>query len=223
MSANANPIFARQAPLGLNVPNHVAVVGCGGVGSWAALFLALAGVPLLTLYDHDTIDFPNLNRLPMGRDFLNHAKATALAVTIERITHTHCIPVVARWEPQEVHQDLLPNWLLCATDTHRSRLSAYEWCAPRKVSYIECSAEGEFGGMAGSPATLITPDEENPGYATVPVHVGPCVMAASMAAYHILHNTSHPGLNYRIGWEHSQLQLQNLSDAPAKEQAEPAA
>ncbi len=41
---------------------HAVVVGAGGLGSPAALYLASAGIGKLTLVDDDTVDFTNLQR-----------------------------------------------------------------------------------------------------------------------------------------------------------------
>src|SRR5690554_2990536 len=41
---------------------NVMVVGLGGVGSFAAEFLARAGVGHLTIVDGDTVDITNINR-----------------------------------------------------------------------------------------------------------------------------------------------------------------
>ena len=35
-------VMQRQQALNLQLPNEVAVVGCGGVGSWTAYLLAMA-------------------------------------------------------------------------------------------------------------------------------------------------------------------------------------
>ena len=49
---------------GINTLNNAAVlvVGLGGVGSFAAEFLARAGVGNLTIVDGDVVDITNVNR-----------------------------------------------------------------------------------------------------------------------------------------------------------------
>lgn len=64
---------------------HVALIGCGGLGSNAALMLVRSGVLELTLVDFDVVDETNLNRQLFFRDQLGMPKTEALAVTLERI------------------------------------------------------------------------------------------------------------------------------------------
>ena len=42
--------------------SHVAIIGLGGLGSPAALYLASSGVGRLTLVDDDTVELGNLQR-----------------------------------------------------------------------------------------------------------------------------------------------------------------
>lgn len=42
--------------------SHALVIGAGGLGSPAAMYLACAGVGQITLVDHDTVDLTNLQR-----------------------------------------------------------------------------------------------------------------------------------------------------------------
>lgn len=58
-------LFQRQTTLGIQRFNNCIIVGCGGVGSWAALFAALSGgFSNVILIDDDCIELTNLNRTP---------------------------------------------------------------------------------------------------------------------------------------------------------------
>jgi len=208
-----NPTLARQAPLDLDLPKRgVAVVGCGGVGSWIAYFLALAGVTNLWLFDSDVVSDHNLNRLPLPHEAIGQPKTKTLSEAITKLRpDCHAIamgafsPTIADglnlWD--EV------DWLACSTDTIASRRMCAAWCRDCQtkegriaVWYIEAAAEGEFGSIAGLPGEWETEDEAKPGYASVPVWVGPCVGAAMMAVAHIIHNTP-PSDDHqsRLGWD----------------------
>ncbi|MGL4808580.1 MAG: tRNA threonylcarbamoyladenosine dehydratase, partial [Giesbergeria sp.] len=66
---------------------HVAVVGIGGVGSWAVEALARSGVGQLTLIDLDHVAESNINRqIHALDDTLGQAKVHAMR---ERIQHIH--------------------------------------------------------------------------------------------------------------------------------------
>ena len=69
---------------------HVAVVGIGGVGSWAAEALARSGVGALTLVDLDHVAESNINRQVHALTAtLGQAKVTAMAARIAQI-HPGC-------------------------------------------------------------------------------------------------------------------------------------
>jgi hypothetical protein len=56
---------------------HV-IIGCGGVGFWVGVMLAMSGVRHFHLIDGQTIDRTNLNRLPVPQTWLGHKKPIAL-------------------------------------------------------------------------------------------------------------------------------------------------
>jgi len=58
---------------------RVAVVGCGGLGALAAEILARAGVGELALFDYDTVEEANLNRLVFRTSQIGMPKVEALA------------------------------------------------------------------------------------------------------------------------------------------------
>jgi sulfur carrier protein ThiS adenylyltransferase len=65
--------------------SHVAIIGCGGLGSNAAAMLARSGVLELTLVDFDVVEESNLNRQMFFHDQLGLPKTEALAATLQRI------------------------------------------------------------------------------------------------------------------------------------------
>ena len=65
--------------------SHVAVIGCGGLGSNAAMMLVRCGVGELTLIDFDVVEESNLNRQMFFRDQLGMPKTEALRETLLRI------------------------------------------------------------------------------------------------------------------------------------------
>ena len=64
---------------------RVAIIGCGGLGSNAAVMLTRAGVGHLTLIDFDTVCESNLNRQAFFADQLGMLKVDALAANLRRI------------------------------------------------------------------------------------------------------------------------------------------
>jgi molybdopterin/thiamine biosynthesis adenylyltransferase len=58
-------------------PAVVNLIGCGG-GAWVAIYSAMAGTKKLRLFDDDTIETSNLNRLPYPPDWVGKKKTTAL-------------------------------------------------------------------------------------------------------------------------------------------------
>ncbi len=65
--------------------SHVAIIGCGGLGSNAAAMLVRCGVGELTLVDFDRVEESNLNRQMFFRDQLGMPKTDALRDTLLRI------------------------------------------------------------------------------------------------------------------------------------------
>ena len=78
---------------------HVAMVGCGALGSASADALARAGVGRLTIIDRDYVELHNLQRQSLfdERDVLERApKAVAAADRLHRInSDIEIIPIVA--------------------------------------------------------------------------------------------------------------------------------
>ena len=65
--------------------SHVAIIGCGGLGSNAAMMLVRSGVRSLTLVDFDLVERANLNRQIFFPDQIGEPKTAALAETLVRL------------------------------------------------------------------------------------------------------------------------------------------
>ncbi len=65
---------------------HALVIGAGGLGSPAAMYLACAGVGHITLVDHDTIDLTNLQRqIAHATDRVGWPKVESAAQTLHAL------------------------------------------------------------------------------------------------------------------------------------------
>ena len=211
----ANARLIRQEALALRTQRGVAIVGCGGVGSWIAYMLALAGVPNLWLFDGDNVSDHNLNRLLLPPTAIGQPKSTALADAIRGFRpDAHLVPMGA-FSPAIVDAISLTeeiSCVACSTDTWSSRRMAYDWARGHGIPYVEAAAEGDIGSISDSPADFATPEEDNPGYASVPVWVGPCISAATMTCTAILRPLRTPrGGAYRFGYDRDTHTIKLLS------------
>jgi len=102
-------IYERQAPLNLKIPKSACVIGCGGVGSWVAINLALTGVKTLVLVDHDKVEYHNLNRTPFTITQVFDYKVNAIAYLIAlRREDTEVIPIPKKIEEcNDAEMDLI--------------------------------------------------------------------------------------------------------------------
>ena len=132
--------YQRQAELGINQDQHVAIIGCGGVGSWIALYLGLAGVRAITIYDSDTLDTHNLNRFPLGPAALGKHKSVAMAEHLQELRpDIMCVPRM-NFDPQ-VHDLTEDNglgsvdWAIVSTDSLKSRRMVYDTIQQYKKKY----------------------------------------------------------------------------------------
>lgn len=192
-NSNSNSIYSRHDGLGIIQNQKVAVIGCGGIGSWIALYLGLAGVAEIDIYDSDVISETNLNRFPLGPDKIGANKAIAMAEHIQSLRRDVDVTPRQNFEP-EIHREKLGNysWVIVTTDSLKSRQMVYNEvvragkAADRWLGYIEAGADGHHGTVTFSPATFATEAENEPGYRSVPVHICPCSLVASIVVYYVL-------------------------------------
>lgn len=125
---------------------HVAVVGIGGVGSWAAEALARSGVARLTLVDMDHIAESNINRqIHALTSTTGQAKVEAMRERIALI-HPQCqVDVVDDFVSPENWPALLPSLpdaVIDACDQVKAKVAMTDWALCHQVGFITVGAAG---------------------------------------------------------------------------------
>jgi len=126
---------------------HIAVVGLGGVGSWAVEALARSGVGALTLIDLDHVSESNINRqLQAVEGTLGMAKPLALRERIAEI-HPRCEvhSVEAFVEPAnwpQLLQGRAVDGVIDACDEVRAKQVIAEWSLAAGVPTVCAGAAG---------------------------------------------------------------------------------
>ena len=125
---------------------RVAVVGVGGVGSWAAEALARSGVAALTLIDLDHVSESNINRQVQALEpTLGQAKVLALRDRIAGIHPACAVHAVEGFVEAEAWPGLLPepvDVLIDACDQLSAKLLLAAWSAQTGVPLVTVGAAG---------------------------------------------------------------------------------
>ena len=144
---------------------RVAIVGLGGVGSWAAEALARSGVAALTLIDLDQIAESNINRQVQALgSTVGAAKVDALAARIADIHPGCAITKVEEFVGADNWPGLLASpvdAVIDACDDLRAKLVLAGWALADRIADIHPSCAitkvGEFVGADNWPGLLASP------------------------------------------------------------------
>jgi hypothetical protein len=161
-------IYDRQRTLDLFVPNRAVVVGCGGIGSWVGLGLALLGIEELHLVDPDYLEIHNLNRTPFRLDQVAKNKAVALQELILERRNCGVFAYLDFFRPplSDTLLMLEPSIVVDCTDNLRTRESFHNYPGYVKLGYDGLNWTIDFGGSS------IFDIEEQVGYTVVPSFLG---------------------------------------------------
>lgn len=125
---------------------RVAVVGLGGVGSWAAEALARSGVAVLVLIDLDQVAESNINRQVQALgSTLGQAKTTALRQRILDIHPGCAVHEVEDFVTPDNWPAILPchvDLLIDACDQGRAKLALVAWAVGQGVPIVCVGAAG---------------------------------------------------------------------------------
>ncbi len=125
---------------------HVAVVGVGGVGSWAAEALARSGVGRLTLIDLDHVAESNINRQVHAlTETVGQAKVQAMRDRIAQIHPACSVVCVEDFVDSTNWPGLLPSAVdavIDACDQVRAKTSMAQWARNSGKPFISVGAAG---------------------------------------------------------------------------------
>ncbi len=125
---------------------HVAVVGIGGVGSWAVEALARSGVGRLTLIDADDLCISNTNRqLPALQGNYGKLKVGVMAERCRLINPAMRVDEIAAFvSPSTLDLQLGDGFdlVLDACDSFRSKVEMIAWCRRRKQPLLVVGSAG---------------------------------------------------------------------------------
>ena len=135
-----------QAALARFMRARVAVIGIGGVGSWAVEALARSGVGHLTLVDLDEICVTNVNRQLHAMDGqIGRQKTEAMAERVRAI-HPGCeVEVVPAFFNEKSAAGILDagfDCLLDAIDSTRHKALLLAECRRRGIFTVTCGGAG---------------------------------------------------------------------------------
>lgn len=127
---------------------HVAIVGLGGLGGYAAELLARVGVGRITGIDDDSVDVTNLNRqLLATEDTLGMPKATAAAKRMASVNSSVIfIPVIAHFCPENAATLLAGcDLVMDCCDDIATRLALEAAAEQLKIPLIHGAIAGWYG------------------------------------------------------------------------------
>ncbi len=151
---------------------HALVVGAGGLGSPAALYLASAGVGRITVVDDDVVDLTNLQRqIAHTTARIGQPKVASMAQALHDINPEVQVNAVqaradAAWLAQAVSQVTV---VLDCSDNYATRHAVNAACVRQRVPLVAGAASRWQGQLmvidprqAASPcyACLFAPDEQ---------------------------------------------------------------
>lgn len=141
--------------------NSAVIVGCGGLGTNAAVHLVGAGIGKLLLVDYDTVEERNLNRqfLFTSKD-IGKVKAKVLAEKLE----DYSLETEIKYHFGKFENSLADGYdiLIVAVDNIETRKQINAFCKESKMPCVNGNIDGFFG-IAYMYLPEMTPDLEKAG------------------------------------------------------------
>jgi adenylyltransferase/sulfurtransferase len=152
--------------------SRVLVVGAGGLGSPAALYLAAAGVGTLGIVDSDNVELSNLHRqiLHATAD-VGGAKVVSATTAMQRLNPNVDVRTVSARLDARLAHDLIGDWdvVVDGSDNYATRYAINDACAHLSTPWVYGSVErfsgqvSVFGAQDGPCYRCLFPTAPKPG------------------------------------------------------------
>jgi len=132
---------------------HVAILGCGALGTVAADILARAGVGRLRLIDRDVVEWTNLQRQSLYTEndaLLARAKAEAACETLAKAnSEVECEPIVSDLNPDNIDSILAGcDLVIDAVDNFGVRFLLNDYSLEHQLPWVHGGCVGTGGQVA---------------------------------------------------------------------------
>lgn len=165
---------------------HV-IVGCGGVGFWLGIILAMQGYNEFYLIDGQKIESSNLNRIPVSPEWNGIGKTVALRKIIKTVRPIAVVNTISQ-HVQEDNLDILGNFINAyaghtwhiwdCTDDARIQRKIFNWQRDTgNIAYRKIGYEG-FNVGTYTNYDVWTTEDYRPGYRTS----NACAASSALAA-----------------------------------------
>jgi len=169
---------------GINTDIKVCVVGAGGIGFHVAKGLAMSGVEDLYVFDPDTLEESNLNRLDLTVDFIGKNKADIVREVCKSL-RPKCN--VKRF-PFPMKEHTFPkgvDWVIDCTDNHASQLANQKMADDNGAKYLKIGYDGTRMSLNDRVAQWDAGETQD-GYRVTPSWAAPAIIVAYLGVAKVL-------------------------------------
>ena len=128
--------------------SKVLVIGAGGVGTPAIIYLAAMGIGTLGILDYDKIELTNLNRqILYAADDVGEKKVEKAAEKIREFNPDITLNIYDMWLDEDNIDDIIKDYdvVIDAVDNIKSRYIISDACCKNSKVLVEGAAEGMWG------------------------------------------------------------------------------
>ena len=169
---------------GINNKIKVLVVGAGGIGFHVSKLLAMSGVEDLYVFDPDTLEESNLNRLDLTVDYIGKNKADIVKTVVKSLRPQARVKVF----PFPLKDHTYPkgvDWVIDCTDNHASQLENQRMADSNGAKYVKSGYDGERMSINDRVATWDSGETQD-GYRVTPSWAVPAIMSAALVVGKVL-------------------------------------